>query len=437
MDIGKERNFMSTFAVKVETISDVQKHPNADLLEKIRINGWWVIVPKGKYKVNDPIIYFPPNSLVPREWTDKWEITKYCGTLPSGHVMADTHVRIMAANIRAEPSFGFAIHIEAGDKVGDDKTKYYNAYNYETAGYDSNVYIVNQYGTFTNYTGIENYRNYPGAFSGGETIYITEKIHGTNFRAGYVKNPKGKFEFVAGSHTTQLKIVREFSVKFKKKTLFKYHTNIFNNCWKSKIINSLYNNVPYFNTIFNIAETPYVDLYLLPILDSRVKDLLYNLRNNNRGFAESISQGHGGSGGDDIVLYGEIYGNGVQDMNYGCTAKEYKFFDITINGKYQHIDILESYTKAFNLPCVKCLYKGPYYEGVLEEYVDGPTTLVHHSMLNKNQFKGREGIVVRSLENDLYEHIDPVTNKTHLMRKIFKLISVFYIIRSGEQTESH
>jgi RNA ligase (TIGR02306 family) len=71
---------------------------------------------------------------------------------------------------------------------------------------------------FSKYTDINHLKKYWNAFSEGEEVYITEKIHGTNFRCGWVpfvprtlwqkvKNIFGlnnSHEFVYGSHNVQL-----------------------------------------------------------------------------------------------------------------------------------------------------------------------------------------------------------------------------------------
>ena len=65
---------------------------------------------------------------------------------------------------------------------------------------------------FKTYTDIQNIKHYPVEFKEGEIVCITEKIHGSNFRAGSVPVKqswftkllgKGTHEFVYGSHNVQ------------------------------------------------------------------------------------------------------------------------------------------------------------------------------------------------------------------------------------------
>ena len=53
---------------------------------------------------------------------------------------------------------------------------------------------------FHRYTDIENLRNFPEVFADGEEVVVTEKIHGTNSRIGYVEG-----SLLAGSHGLQVR----------------------------------------------------------------------------------------------------------------------------------------------------------------------------------------------------------------------------------------
>jgi RNA ligase (TIGR02306 family) len=56
-------------------------------------------------------------------------------------------------------------------------------------------YAITDVPEFKKYTDIENWRNYPDVFTEEDEVIITEKIHGTNFRAGWVNGT-----FYVGSH---------------------------------------------------------------------------------------------------------------------------------------------------------------------------------------------------------------------------------------------
>jgi hypothetical protein len=62
---------------------------------------------------------------------------------------------------------------------------------------------------FHTYTDIQNLRNFPDQLAYGEPLILTEKLHGTNSRVGWVgsNTADGKYELekVVGTHKTQRK----------------------------------------------------------------------------------------------------------------------------------------------------------------------------------------------------------------------------------------
>ena len=53
--------------VTVQRIDDVQPIPEADLIEKVRVLGWWVVAKKDQFKVGDLCVYFEIDSWIPRK----------------------------------------------------------------------------------------------------------------------------------------------------------------------------------------------------------------------------------------------------------------------------------------------------------------------------------------------------------------------------------
>lgn len=50
---------------KIKLVKDVIKHPNADTLDIITIDGWKCVATTGQFKINDPCIYYEIDSLLP------------------------------------------------------------------------------------------------------------------------------------------------------------------------------------------------------------------------------------------------------------------------------------------------------------------------------------------------------------------------------------
>jgi RNA ligase (TIGR02306 family) len=51
----------------VRVIAEVKDIPEADKIQAYRVDGWWVVDAKGKYKVGDMVVYCEPDSWVPHE----------------------------------------------------------------------------------------------------------------------------------------------------------------------------------------------------------------------------------------------------------------------------------------------------------------------------------------------------------------------------------
>ena len=166
----------SSLVVPVTTIDAIAPHPGADRLEIARVLGWQVVVPKGRHRAGDKVVYFPPDAIVPQEHSDRFGVTQY---LQKG--------RVKCARLRGEPSFGFLVAPDDPQvPVGANLASHYGVTKYEppvrpTAG-DAEADDP----MFPRYTDIENFRNFPDALVPGETVVLTEKVHGTNCRVGII-----------------------------------------------------------------------------------------------------------------------------------------------------------------------------------------------------------------------------------------------------------
>lgn len=165
---------MSSLIVKVSRISEITPHPNADRLEIAKVRGWYCIVGKGEYKVNDLCMFLPPDTVCTEEMVVKYNLT----FLKNGR-------RIRTLKLRGFISQGLVLPLSEGKwKEDDDLVSYLGVTKWEppTTG--------NSYGTrnqtskkkknpnFDKYTDIENIKNYNSVFTEEDDVVITEKIHG-------------------------------------------------------------------------------------------------------------------------------------------------------------------------------------------------------------------------------------------------------------------
>lgn len=180
---------MSSLIVPVTTIEAVKPHSNADSLELARVLGWQLVVRKGEYQVGERIVYFPIDTLLPLELSERFGVTKYL-----------SKQRIRCARLRGEPSFGLAVRPDQDWPIGENVADFYGVQKYEpplrvTAG-DAEM----DHPLFVAYTEIENMRNFPTILEPGESVMLSEKIHGTCARVGCVEG-----ELMAGSKQVRRK----------------------------------------------------------------------------------------------------------------------------------------------------------------------------------------------------------------------------------------
>ena len=126
--------------------------------------------------------------------------------------------------------------------------------------------------------------------------------------------------------------------------------------------------------------------------------------------------------GGNAVLYGEIYGAGIQDMRYGMEYPTWRAFDIAVDGQWLSVQNKNELWDYYNIPSVPVLYAGLWDHELIMGLVDGPTTLCPTEAI-REPFKGREGIVITAYGT---------------IRKIARAVSADYHARANkDQTEEH
>jgi hypothetical protein len=110
--------------------------------------------------------------------------------------------------------------------------------------------------------------------------------------------------------------------------------------------------------------------------------------------------------GSGIVIYGEIYGPGIQkNYDYGLKEIEYAGFDMTINGEYKPCSTSFMYHDMLGLKYVPVLAAEQYSDELLTKYtfdkIEG--TKVPH-----------EGVVIKAINGNRH--------------KVAKVISPEYLI---------
>ncbi len=358
---------MSNTFVELTIIDEIKAHPNANKLEIAVIKGAQTIVGKGEFHVNQRVVFFPPNVLLPPDVSKILGVTKY---LKHADFPGDPDIppvkcqcRVAACRLRGIPSFGFVIpepELLKGHALGSDVSAMWAAQKYEPPAKQNPGECAPEDARFHKYTEIENIWRYPDAIPEGLPVRITEKIHGTNSRVGLIRKDD-EFEFMAGSHRTRRKR----------------------------------------------PEGEKGCVYWRPLDNDAMLNLLTHICDEKH----------------SVVVFGEIYGLGVQDMDYG--AKDgYRIFDISVDGQYLNWEEIVRYCEMFGLKTVPLLYSGPYSKDLVNQYTYGPTTLAKPDEI-QSSFKDREGCVITPLVEQFYA---PTGG-----RLIVKSVSADYLDRKDAQ----
>ena len=380
---------MSQMIISFTQIKEVKEHPNAERLELAIIKGWQVVVKKGQFKVGDNVLYIPHDAVLPKHVHEFLGITSYLAELPKGYGgIPETDRpearRVRAARLRGQASYGTVVTpVEATQLAGlagepnfagwdlvNDIAGVLGITKWEPPVKSTSGDTDRDMANFPKYTSIEHWRNFPDIFLPAEKIVVTEKIHGTNCRVGYVTDPTlevSDFLFVAGSHNNRRK---EYNDKGQ------------------------------------------LSLYWEPFSwYPTLKDMILCIHNQYKKA--------------NVTVFGEIFGSSVQDMSYGMSngKKDFRVFDIQVNGNYLDYHLKKTYLENFKIPSVPILWTGPYSKEKVEELTDGKSTFDV-----KAGFTGREGVVL----TPVFEREDPAIG-----RVILKSISVDYLAPRKGATDGH
>lgn len=356
---------MSKHSVDVIRITEIQKHPNADKLELVIIQGFTCCVGKGQFKVGDLAIYIEPDYIVP--------------DLPD-YAFLKGSFRIKSRRFRGEWSQGLLLPAKPGMREGDNVMVQLGITRYNPpevlgsapklqAGNQAKVVDVLKHSKAYD---LENWRKYKNVFQENETVYVTEKIHGANARYCVVRST-----LYAGSrnHWKKNPNLKGMDLFFEKTR--NYLTGLFPKLkplWRSK--------QSYPCTWWTVVE--------------------------NNPWVESWCRANPG-----CILYGEVYGS-VQDLRYGAKPGEvfFRAFDVfdTKTSKFMAADeFVRSFKEDQRVPL---LYVGPYTEAKMKSLaLMSKSTLADHI---------GEGIVIKPCK----ERFDPKVERVAL-----KLVSDIYLER--------
>ena len=355
----------------VATINEIKPIEGADNIEQVVAGGWNCIAQKNTYKVNDFVIVATTDAVIPIELSDTLNVTNY---LRKGQ-------RVRTVKLRGVYSECLLIPMKfnkqpIGDNYSDGKdmmeimgiTKYEPPVKQIRLASGKKIrYQDNP--NFHVYYKFPNAKNVPGMFTEDDMVEISRKIHGTNARYGIVKKKKLsildkvkkffgnewiEYEYVYGSHNVE---------KGSDSQGF-YDTDVWQTIAEK----------------YNIREKLW-DMF-------KLSKRYYNIE-------------------DSIVIYGEIYGAGIQkNYDYGLTEIDYVGFDTTINGEYCDASRSFIIQNELGLPYVPVLA------------IDNWSQELQDNLVFNNFIEGtkvpHEGIVIKALNGDRHK-VAKVINPDYLI----------------------
>lgn len=120
--------------VSIRTVSDVQDIPEADRIQRAKIDGWWCVVGKGEFTPGDKCVYFEVDSLLPCREPFLFMERSGRRKMPyNGAEVEGYRVRTMA--LRKQISQGLALPLSKfpgiSDELGADVTEFCGVLKYE------------------------------------------------------------------------------------------------------------------------------------------------------------------------------------------------------------------------------------------------------------------------------------------------------------------
>lgn len=340
---------MSIHEVLVVQIEKVEKHPNADALELIKVSGYdYSIVSKiGDFKVGDLGIFIEPDYVVPTT-TQVFAFLK--------KVNKDTQ-RITVRRLRGIWSEGLLIKAESHHKVGDNVMEEYGITRWEPppsksfgwgaegaalkSGLQTKEPVIPGVIRIPHYS-LENYKKHTNLLTEEDMVYYSLKVHGCNSRYVYWDG-----EMHCGSRTT-----------WKKKT-------------EGEKISFVH---PLTNELIE-KDAPACSWW---------DALKFNP------WIEEWCKANPG-----IVVYGELFGSEVQGNNfhYGIKKGEFGFrvFDVLKDNEWVSFHELVTNPLFQGLKLVPVLYHGKHDPKVLQTLAEEPET----SLDGCGDNHIREGIVIK------------------------------------------
>lgn len=355
---------MATFDVRVRRLDQVLPHPNADRLELAAVGGYRCVVAKDQFQAGDLIAYLPEAAVLPPALVEELGL--------SGKLAGPLKNRIHPVSLRGALSQGVVMKARPGwtedqsvmEELGVEK--FAPEIPAELLG---SAYALEEHERLD--FDIENIKAYPQLFQEGEAVVLTEKVHGVFMAIGGLPERLARPE---SDHRNGRSYISS----------------------KGLLADRM---------AFQLdAVNPYV------------------LAADRLGL-HAVAQDLASRWDTPVLILGELFGRGIQDLAYGQPGGEPAFRVFAIVKRDAH-DLpvflddaeLSAVASHCNLVRVPVLYRGPFSQEILDLYTSG------RESVSGNEEHLREGVVV----TPACERSTP-----EIGRLVLKSVSAAYLLRKG------
>ncbi len=354
-------SIVASFEINVVSLK-INTHPNADALELAQVGGYNAVVRKGEFVDGQLAVYIPEQAIVPDVLLEELGLV--------GKLAGANHDRVKAIRLRGAVSQGIVFtpvgwtQTMLQEHIDDDLSETFNIVKWapEIPPAFSGIRVAAP--DIVPMTEIENIKRFPDMFTPGEPVFVTEKLHGTCTIVSYILEQDELFVSSKG-------IAKQHA------SLAHSDKNIY---WRS-------------------AQS-------------------FDLQNILHSLALELKA-------TQVTLYGETFGTGIQDLQYGANARSeqpgFAAFDLHVipagNGFPYYVDAQDlDRVFAGRIPLVPLLFQGEYSFNDIVALSSGRETV------SGNASHIREGCVVRPAM-ERYKNLEG--------RVIAKFISNEYLFRKG------
>jgi RNA ligase (TIGR02306 family) len=377
---------MSAFEVTVTRISAIEPIPDADAIELAVIGDYRSVIRKVTFSAGSLAVYIPEGAIVPDlllqalglegklagSKKNRVKAMKLRGCLSQGLVYpvdSGEDVSGPFMTLPTEDGIGTFLPVREGQNVADDLgiIKWEPPVPTNMGG---EVYAAGQMLTVA--FDVENFKKYPSILQDGEEVVFTEKLHGTFCGLGIVPQSHARPEHIMNRMVVFSKGLGADGLCFKD---------------NEANVNNLY--------VRTLRTTGVFDRLLAQFGDTDVP----------------------------VFVLGEVFGKGVQDLEYGIPASFRVFACVRgYRGHQQYFNWsdVEGMAGLLGVTTVPVLYKGPFSREVMNQHTIGLETA---SGLGAHI---REGIVMVPTT----ERHDPIIGRVCL-----KSVAEAYLLRKGNVTE--